>query len=138
MATTVLLWQDHGACKGLTDVMFPADGQSVEPAKRVCATCDVVEPCLEFALENNERHGVWGGLSVNERWQLRRARAEERAAVVLEAKRSSCGTRYGRQVHRERGEDVCDACRHAERAYMAKRREIAKAINRNNKAGSSR
>jgi len=39
-------------------------------AKKICSTCEVKEPCLKYALEN-ESHGIWGGLSETER-QYRR------------------------------------------------------------------
>jgi WhiB family redox-sensing transcriptional regulator len=52
------------------DTFFPDMGQSVEPAKRVCMGCEVRGECLEYALINHERHGVWGGLSERQRRKL--------------------------------------------------------------------
>lgn len=43
-------------------------------AKRVCSLCDVRADCLAYALENDERDGIWGGLTPNARQQLLRAR----------------------------------------------------------------
>jgi WhiB family redox-sensing transcriptional regulator len=43
-------------------------------AKTVCASCRVAKKCLEFAMENNERHGIWGGYTPEERNALRKAR----------------------------------------------------------------
>ncbi|WP_336873902.1 WhiB family transcriptional regulator [Rhodococcus qingshengii] len=40
---------------------------AVRPAKRVCAGCEVRVDCLAFALANDERFGVWGGLTASER-----------------------------------------------------------------------
>jgi WhiB family redox-sensing transcriptional regulator len=34
--------------------------------------------CLEYALDNGEKFGIWGGMSERERRRLRRARAIER------------------------------------------------------------
>ena len=42
--------------------------------------CVVREDCLEFALQNGEKFGIWGGLSERERRRIRRQRALERAA----------------------------------------------------------
>lgn len=39
-------------------------------AKAICAQCAVVEPCLQFALENNEKFGVFGGMTAEERRRL--------------------------------------------------------------------
>jgi WhiB family redox-sensing transcriptional regulator len=38
----------------------------------------VREDCLEYALDNGEKFGIWGGMSERERRRLRRARALER------------------------------------------------------------
>ena len=66
-----------GACRGVDpEVFFPEQGMSLEPAKRVCADCAVRDECLEFALANRERFGVWGGPSERERRRLRRARRQ--------------------------------------------------------------
>ncbi|MBK5289422.1 MAG: WhiB family transcriptional regulator [Acidimicrobiia bacterium] len=57
---------------------FPSDGVGVERARRVCATCPVVDECLEYALAHRIEHGVWGGASERERRRILRSR---RAAV---------------------------------------------------------
>ncbi len=44
----------------------PAEAQ-VEQAKQVCARCPVVQECLQWALEAGAGHGVWGGLTEQER-----------------------------------------------------------------------
>jgi len=38
----------------------------------------VREDFLEYALDNGEKFGIWGGMSERERRRLRRARALER------------------------------------------------------------
>ena len=48
----------------------PAIAQ-IEEAKKVCRRCDVREQCLQWALEAGQDHGVWGGLSEDERRQQR-------------------------------------------------------------------
>ncbi|MFP5577158.1 MAG: WhiB family transcriptional regulator [Acidimicrobiia bacterium] len=64
-----------GACRGADpDVFFPDRGESLEPAKRICGECVVRDECLEHALRNGERFGVWGGTSERERRRLRRVR----------------------------------------------------------------
>ena len=39
-------------------------------AKRLCAVCPVRLNCLQWALDNDERDGIWGGLAANERQEL--------------------------------------------------------------------
>ena len=56
------------------DLFFPSDGVGVEVARRICATCPVKAPCLEYAMENHIDHGVWGGTSERERRRIARRR----------------------------------------------------------------
>lgn len=54
---------------------FPSDGVGVEAARRLCETCPVKSPCLEYALAERIDHGVWGGTSERERRRIRRRRS---------------------------------------------------------------
>ena len=56
------------------EAFFPEKGGSTREAKRVCTGCTVRAECLEFALANDERFGIWGGLSERERRRVRLAR----------------------------------------------------------------
>ncbi|MGY1605279.1 WhiB family transcriptional regulator [Geodermatophilus sp. SYSU D00815] len=56
------------------EAFFPEKGGSTREAKRVCAGCPVRLQCLEFALGNDERFGIWGGLSERERRRIRMQR----------------------------------------------------------------
>lgn len=69
-------WRDDAACARVDgEVWFPNTGESPRPAKAICATCPVTNQCLQWALDTNERYGVYGGLTENERRALRRERA---------------------------------------------------------------
>ena len=46
-----------------------------ERAKQICAMCSVRQPCLEYALQIREPHGIWGGLNELERKALLARRA---------------------------------------------------------------
>jgi WhiB family redox-sensing transcriptional regulator len=46
-------------------------------AKAICDTCPLKVRCLEYAVTNNEHHGVWGGLTVEERQQRKRKAAKK-------------------------------------------------------------
>lgn len=71
----VLAWQEFALCSQTDpEAFFPEKGGSTREAKRVCAQCEVREECLEYALVNDERFGIWGGLSERER-RLRRRNA---------------------------------------------------------------
>lgn len=62
-------WRARAACRVTpnveTRVFFPnrGDHQTVEAAKRVCATCPVAAECREAANERTESLGVWGGVT---------------------------------------------------------------------------
>lgn len=67
-------WQ--GVCTVRADrpgSILPRKG-AVRPAKakRICLGCEVRDSCLEYALANDERFGIWGGLSERERRRLKR------------------------------------------------------------------
>lgn len=49
---------------------FPEKGQPGTDAKRICGMCPAQTACLEWALETRQRHGIWGGLSANERREI--------------------------------------------------------------------
>ena len=52
------------------DFEKPKGPKYTEP-KKLCGKCPVKDLCLEFALVNDEAHGLWGGLTPGERQQLR-------------------------------------------------------------------
>ena len=66
-------WQDQALCAQTDpEAFFPEKGGSTREAKKVCRSCDVRAECLEYALENDERFGIWGGMSERERRRLKR------------------------------------------------------------------
>jgi WhiB family redox-sensing transcriptional regulator len=68
-------WRGRAACIGFQGVFFAnddPDGESTRRAKELCAGCQVSSQCLEFALETNQRAGIWGGATEDERRSLRR------------------------------------------------------------------
>lgn len=69
-------WNARAACRGLNPrVFFPTDDDDdAGPAKAICDRCPVREPCLEYALGEREREGVWGGCTEGERRRIIRRR----------------------------------------------------------------
>lgn len=70
-------WRSIGLCRGSETMVFypPSDDDSLaEEAKMICSMCAVRKPCLEFALNTREKHGVWGGLTERERRRVLRQR----------------------------------------------------------------
>jgi WhiB family redox-sensing transcriptional regulator len=71
-----LKWQDDALCAQVSQEMFfPEKGGSTRDAKRICTTCEVKAQCLDYALQNNERFGIWGGLSERQRRALSKGQA---------------------------------------------------------------
>ena len=66
-------WQERALCAETDpEAFFPEKGGSTREAKKICTGCEVKLECLEYALGNDERFGIWGGLSERERRRLRR------------------------------------------------------------------
>ncbi|MHB8318061.1 MAG: WhiB family transcriptional regulator [Acidimicrobiales bacterium] len=83
-------WQDAALCAGMdSDLFFPERGDSrkiVDTAKELCAGCPVRSECLELGME--EKFGVWGGTTEQERRKLRRgvrATLQDSSNSTLEA-----------------------------------------------------
>lgn len=72
-----LSWQAEARCATEDPVMF-IQGPA-EQALAICALCPVRQQCLDYAVENDERFGVWGGVSAEER---ARRRGDTRPATI--------------------------------------------------------
>lgn len=83
MVRTSTDWMADAACAGLgdatEDAWFPPVGNAQakgKMAKRICGQCPVRRECLAYALHHGLEHGIWGGLTPNERKELRRQSQE--------------------------------------------------------------
>lgn len=75
-ASRDLSWQDEALCAQVGgDMFFPEKGEPTGPAKRICHICEVRGECLEYALDHEIRHGIWGGHSDRQRRALERNRS---------------------------------------------------------------
>ena len=66
-------WMEKGLCLGMdTELFFPekGDNAAAEGAKAICDKCKVKQTCLNWAMTNEIWHGVWGGLSGNQRYTM--------------------------------------------------------------------
>ena len=57
-------WQAFAQCAASSankDIFFSEEIHEIAEAKQICASCEVISPCLQGALERNEPCGVWGG-----------------------------------------------------------------------------
>ena len=89
-------WRHRAACRDVDPELFFPIGETgpallqIEEARVVCLRCPVRRECLDWALEpgNGVTDGVWGGLSEEERRQLRR-RGRVLAASTLDTRETA-------------------------------------------------
>lgn len=64
-------WQERALCAQTDpELFFPEKGGSTREAKSTCRRCEVRAECLDAALANDERFGIWGGNSERDRRKL--------------------------------------------------------------------
>jgi len=97
-------WTNEAHCLGLGDLFFAAPSEKndldqlrTEEAKGICAKCPVQKTCLDEALSNGDTHGIWGGMTYEER----QVEAQSRGKVVSRL----CG-----RGHRVPESGQCEAC----------------------------
>jgi hypothetical protein len=70
-------WMKSALCAQVdTEIFYPerGDSASADAARRICSLCDVKVQCLEYALDNAERYGIWGGTNERDRRPMFKAR----------------------------------------------------------------
>lgn len=77
-------WKDRAACKYLDPDEFDTEPLAQRPrrkhgshwayARMICRECPVVRDCLNFAIDNDEPTGIWGGMTRSERTVEKKAR----------------------------------------------------------------
>lgn len=93
-------WQGLAACRSADpELFFPpsAAGPSLkqaEQAKAICACCPVRRQCLAFAMLAGQTHGIWGGLTEDERRAVTLRAAVARYASSAAGPRSSEVSRH--------------------------------------------
>ena len=81
-------WRHRAACRDEDPELFFPIGNTgpallqIEEARAVCRRCDVVDTCLQWALESGPDAGVWGAMSADERRALKRRTARNRARTA--------------------------------------------------------
>ena len=80
----MMIWRARATCLGEDPELFFPIGTTVpalvqiEEAKAICRRCEVVDTCLNWAIESGQKAGVYGGLSDAERHALKRREARAR------------------------------------------------------------
>ena len=70
---------DKAECqRSSLDFVEPPTAVDEHMCKRYCATCPVITECLQWALDNKEETGIWGGTNDRERRKIRRGKTTKR------------------------------------------------------------
>lgn len=76
-------WHSKASCLGLDpNLFYPEQGENHPEARATCAQCPVKDKCLEDALANGEKFGIWGGTSVRERDSIKTQRTEPQLSAA--------------------------------------------------------
>lgn len=94
-------WREQAACKHVdTNVFFPGRGQNhrTNQARQICMACPVITQCrqeiLDAGWEAWAQHGMWGGLSENERRRIRTGRPAPATRTYIDRTCQRCDTTY--------------------------------------------
>lgn len=67
-------WHARAACNGIApadaDELFfhgPRDREAIREALEICGMCPVRQDCFNYALDNEQKDGIWGGLTPDDR-----------------------------------------------------------------------
>jgi WhiB family redox-sensing transcriptional regulator len=76
-------WRQYAACRDEEpDLFFPIGNTGIallqiEEATAVCRRCPVMDSCRQWALETGQDFGVWGGMSEDERRDIKGSAARK-------------------------------------------------------------
>lgn len=114
MTTSINDWQRDAACTSYDPELFfplgsatPARAQ-LERARRICRSCPVQMPCLEWAIRVGVDDGVWGGLDEQERRSLRRRQRSGRGRPADQRPTTTAAVLAAQTASRQRTADAAD------------------------------
>lgn len=74
----VFAWQDEANCRDADqELFFPEKGAANKKARALCAACSVIEICQDYAINEPEIDGIWGGMTPRERKSVRKERRKQ-------------------------------------------------------------
>jgi WhiB family redox-sensing transcriptional regulator len=124
-------WWRFAACAEIGgDIWHPEKGGSTRDAKSVCRSCPVVAECLEYALANDEKFGIWGAKSERERRRLKRSGTGIAAVAAAKDGNKTCSScrvpkpldKFWRDAHSSDGRKyACITCLSAAQSRRASR-----------------
>ncbi|WP_051814528.1 WhiB family transcriptional regulator [Streptomyces iakyrus] len=120
-------WRDQGACDGQSELFFDGTAAVEAAAKDICRRCPVMLSCREWAIDNREAYGTWGGMTERERRTLLKIRVKDGTDKPRRGgrPRAACGTASAYDRHVKYGEPIDQACRDAHARASAEKRARA-------------
>ena len=131
-------WAEQAACKGFrlehgteewTRCWFPEKGNhqsnAVQRALAICDECPVRAECLQYSLDAELVHGIYGGTTPQERRDIfgqRIARYQPRRQELR-----PCGTYAAYRRHLAQGEEPCEDCK-AARSAQARGERVTRTL----------
>lgn len=114
-------WMERGLCRQTDPEAFYPEGKgsSAAAAKAICRRCDVREICLDYALDTDQKHGVWGARTEHERKLIKKTGV----------RRPTCG-KCGNQHDGPLQSKYCDDCKAAARAETQRRADAKRRTRR--------
>jgi WhiB family transcriptional regulator, redox-sensing transcriptional regulator len=122
-------------CTSVGRDAFFEDGDPDDVRGKVCARCPIKQACLDYAIDNEEQYGIWGGMTPRQRLKIIRQRYGMRlwrwsqASVTEEWVLKFCQRAHhpieGRNVFIDhRGKRTCLECREEDLRNKPSRAEI--------------
>ena len=69
-------WMTDAACTEYDpEFWWPGNGGDNRRVFEICDACPVKKQCLQFAIDNDEREGIWGGVAMSTHSRQRNKRA---------------------------------------------------------------
>lgn len=103
------------------DMWWSSYSEDEQQAVTICRTaCPLRDACAQYALDSEEQHGTWGGLTRQDRLRLRRGAGwwiDDEGRI-----RRPCGTETSYATHCTYGEQPCPACTTAHDLVVEERR----------------
>jgi WhiB family transcriptional regulator, redox-sensing transcriptional regulator len=128
-------WEGERNCRNKPiDFFFPDERFPISlEVFELCDTCECRNLCAEYAIQNEEPYGVWGGITQSERRKIAWVRDQIRRKYPISKEIPSCRTPHGPsdsgyRVHITIGEVPCDGCvaSHREVQRLYRRRQEKK------------
>jgi WhiB family redox-sensing transcriptional regulator len=68
------IWKLSGSCSrtGQPDLWYSTNRQEQRAAQKICYRCPVLSECLIYAFQKDEQFGIWGGMTEQERRNVRK------------------------------------------------------------------